>query len=222
MVIEKVSQALQAVGLRMRGCFRPRAEDGVPEMPDGAVARTVVLAGNAGPAMWERFTAVRADHGHSLDAWSEAVLVGVAERAGGHAVFPFHRPYLPFQRWAVRAESCHPSPLGILIHPQHGLWHGLRGALLFAADFAPAAVEKTESPCATCAGRPCLAACPVGAFSGVGYDVPRCVAWLDSAAGEDCMASGCRARRACPVGSEFCYAPAQARFHMEAFRQACR
>ena len=29
--------------------------------------------------------------------------------------------------------TCHASPLGLLIHPDYGLWHGYRGALLFAA-----------------------------------------------------------------------------------------
>ena len=34
------------------------------------------------------------------------------------------------------------------------------------------------------------------------------------------MALGCSARRACPVGVAYRYEPTQARFHMEAFRQA--
>jgi hypothetical protein len=35
--------------------------------------------------------------------------------------------------------------------------------------------------------------------------------------GAACREGGCLARRACPVGDEFRYLPAQARFHTEAF-----
>jgi hypothetical protein len=34
------------------------------------------------------------------------------------------------------------------------------------------------------------------------------------------MSRGCLARHACPVGQGFAYAPAQAEFHMRAFRAA--
>jgi len=68
--------------------------------------------------------------------------------------------------------------------------------------------------------KPCLSACPVDAFSGTSYDVAACAAHIGSTAGEDCMAGGCLARRACPVGQAFAYGPAQAQFHMRAFLAA--
>jgi hypothetical protein len=34
------------------------------------------------------------------------------------------------------------------------------------------------------------------------------------------MASGCLARRACPVGKDYVYDPAQMQFHMTAFRNS--
>ncbi len=69
-------------------------------------------------------------------------------------------------------------------------------------------------------GRPCLNACPVGAFSVSGYDVAACASHLETDAGADCMDLGCRARRACPVGAEHAYGPEQASFGMRAFLQA--
>ena len=36
----------------------------------------------------------------------------------------------------MRAEAVAPSPLGILIHPDYGLWHAYRGALAFAERLA--------------------------------------------------------------------------------------
>ncbi|MDP6952821.1 MAG: hypothetical protein QGF53_08680, partial [Alphaproteobacteria bacterium] len=155
-----------------------------------------------------------------LDVWSDAVLGGVAEACGATAVFPFSKPPLPFQRWAGRAEPCYSSPLGILVHPDYGLWHAFRGGLAFAErlDLPPA--DERSSPCDACPHRPCLTTCPVSAFSEAGYDVPACVAYLDENHDGDCLAEGCRARRACPVGLASRYEPAQANFHMAHFLRA--
>jgi epoxyqueuosine reductase QueG len=119
----------------------------------------------------------------------------------------------------MRADAVFPSPLGLLIHAEFGLWHAYRAALLFAEKSTLPARKAASSPCESCVAKPCLAACPVDAFSGSGYDVPRCAAFLDTEAGEECMDRGCRARRACPVGLERAQEPAQAGFHMRAFRR---
>jgi hypothetical protein len=123
--------------------------------------------------------------------------------------------------------------LGLLIHPDYGLWHGYRGALLLAErlDVAPPAARPR--PCDTCADRPCLAysaevgyeggsACPVDAFAAGGFDEARCLGHIGGAAGADCMALSCRARRACPVGPSHRYGPEQSAFHMKAYLAAAR
>jgi epoxyqueuosine reductase QueG len=110
----------------------------------------------------------------------------------------------------------------MLIHPRIGLWHAWRGVLAFAERLALAPVEPVASPCDGCAAKPCLTACPVGAFTASGYDVAACVAHLDSGSGGACLAGGCLARLACPVGSEHRYAPPAAAFHMAAFHRAQR
>lgn len=134
------------------------------------------------------------------------------------ALFPFGGPpYHPFVAWAKRAESVAESPLGMLIHPEHGLWHAYRGALLIEAELALPATEAHANPCDACVDRPCLTACPVGAFTDPGYDVPVCAAHISSAAGGSCIERGCAARLACPVGQTGQYEIAQQRFHMAAF-----
>ena len=217
MQLGEIERLLQDAGLSPRGAFHPAAGDGVPSLAADTPARTVVLAGNAGPLMWLAFDAARAEHLMTLDEWSARVLTGLAARLGARAVFPFERPYLPFQRWAMRAEACHSSPLGLLIHPNYGLWHGYRGALLFAAAIELPPPEHRASPCVSCADRPCLTACPAGAFDGKTYDVPACARHLAGMPEPACMEFGCLARHACPVGRDYRYAPAQARFHMQAF-----
>lgn len=217
MQLEDVHVALGAAGLDPRGAFHPEPHDAVPRMPTGAPVKTLVLAGNAGPRMWAAFSPLCDNAPEPLDAWSDDVLTRVAQRLGAAAFFPFRRPYLPFQRWARRAEPCHVSPLGILIHPDYGLWHGYRGALGFSQRLDLPPPDARASPCATCADKPCLGACPVGAFEGARYDVAKCIGYLKTSAGRDCLDFGCQARRACPVGRVFVYEPAQAQFHMNAF-----
>jgi hypothetical protein len=217
MDLKEIEQALQDVGLTPRGAFHPVAVDGVPLLAADTRARTVILAGSAGPHMWRNFAAARAESAMTLDEWSVRVLTELAARLGARAVFPFERPYLPFQRWAKRAEPCQPSPLGLLIHPDYGLWHSYRGALLFAAPIDLPPPDRRASPCASCADRPCLKACPVGAFDGNAYDVRTCARHLARMPEPACMDIGCLPRHACPVGRDYRYAPAQARFHMLSF-----
>ena len=219
MELGEIERSLRAAGLSPLAAFHPDAGDGVPPLAGATPARTLVLAGNAGPRMWQAYAAARGESGMSLDQWSERVLTGLAARLGARAVFPFVRPYLPFQRWAQRTGACHPSPLGLLIHPDYGLWHGYRGALLFAAALALPPPDCRPSPCASCADRPCLSACPAGAFVSGAYDVPACARHLSAAPEPACMDIGCLARHACPVGRGYRYAPLQARFHMQAFLQ---
>lgn len=222
MNLDEIEQSLLEAGLSPRGAFHPAADDGVPPLAAATRARTLVLAGNAGPQMWRAFAAARAGNGMTLDQWSARVLGELAARLGARAVYPFQRPYLPFQRWAMRAEACHLSPLGLLIHPDYGLWHGYRGALLFAEAMALPPRDCRPSPCESCAARPCLSACPVAAFDRGAYDVGACARNLAAAPASACMESGCLARHACPVGRDHRHAPEQARFHMRAFLRSQR
>lgn len=215
---------LAAHGLIARGAFHPTPADGVPADCQGRPAGTLVVVGNAGPAMWRAFSAAceaGAVPDGTLDGWVRAALEPLAGRLGARALFPFDGPpWLPFQRWARRAEAVHPSPLGVLIHPEYGLWHGYRAALAFPGCLDLPPPDDRPSPCESCTAKPCLSACPVEAFTGAGYDVPACAGHIAGPDSADCMPLGCAARRACPVGRGFVYEPAQAGFHMRAFLAA--
>jgi hypothetical protein len=214
-LVDALAAEIARHGMMLRGHCALEPEGGI----SGA---TAVLIGNAGPQMWGRFQAERLDEPDPLDRWVRRCLTPIAEVRGAQLVMPSDGPpYAPFQRWAMRAEPVHPSPLGLLIHPEYGLWHAYRAALVFDG---PPGMPKTErrgtpSPCDTCADKPCLATCPVGAFTEGGYDVPRCHAHLGSNDGAACMDKGCLARHACPVGRDFTTGAEQSAFHMLAFRE---
>jgi hypothetical protein len=220
MTLDAIATTIAPFGFLVRGGFHPVPADGVPGNPG-----TLVMIGNAGPAMWRAFRAACPEPIplNPLDAWTREVLTGIARHLGAIPLFPFDGPpYLPFQRWAMRGDAVFPSPIGPLIHPVYGLWHAYRAALLFAERLPLPAPAPAVSPCDGCAEKPCLSTCPVSALSPGAYDVPACVTFLDDSAGAGCLSFGCAARRACPVGRESLYAPAQAGFHMAHFRAANR
>lgn len=211
---DTIRMALDPHGLRVRGGFVPQPEDGLPENSVCAV-----MIGNAGPAMWRVFAKARRDESDAMNRWTRRILDPVAARLGAQVVYPFDGPpWFPFQRWAQRAEPVFPSPIGMLVHPEHGLWHAYRGVLVFQEP-VEGLPERGDaaSPCESCADKPCLTTCPVNAFGPEGYDVPACADHLRKVEGAECLALGCRARHACPVGSETNYLPQQAEFHMQAF-----
>ena len=220
-MIETVFSAIERTGLVPRGALVLMDGERGGSLAD---IRTIVLAGMAGRDGWSAFAASpEASDGldDPLDRWSRRVIEALARELGAEALFPFGGPpFWPFQQWARRAEPVHPSPIGILIHPRYGLWHSYRGALGFRTAFDIPELTVVPSPCESCSGRWCLKTCPVGAFSGAGYDVAACVGHLQSAAGGDCMGGGCRARRACPVGAEHAYGVEQANFIIRAFLRA--
>lgn len=213
-MLAALSASLSSHGLILRGGFYP--DPGEPGLDS---VGTVLLVGNAGGAMWEAFAPHIDGKPDPLDRWTRRVVEPIAALFGATAAYPFGEPPRPFQRWAVRAETLAVSPLGILIHPEYGLWHAWRAALFFPGRLPVPARPDAASPCESCTEKPCLSACPVRAFTGENYDVAACAAHLGTPAAT-CSAIGCHARNACPVGAAWRYPEAQIRFHMAAFSRS--
>ena len=205
-------------GLSVMGGFRTEPEHAAPE--DIA---SIALLGMAKDG-WDLFAASpEATDGAEdpMDRWSLRVVTALAEEVGAIPLFPFGGPpYQPFLRWAAATGNIWPSPLGMSIHAERGLWMSFRGALGFAEARSDLIAVTAQRPCETCEDKPCLTACPVDAFAGGFYDVPTCVKHIATPAGADCLGQGCKARHACPVGHDWAPKPPQATFHMGAYLRA--
>lgn len=196
----EIAERIAATGLLARGGFHPAPDDAVPPLEDGRAVRTVILIGNAGPAMWRRFRPfldANPNLAHPLNTWVGQTIGPLAAALGARVVYthdgpPFH----PFVRWAQRAEPVRVAPITLLIHPLYGLWHAYRAALLFAGQIPLPKRDDRPSPCESCGDKPCLKAGPVDPHHRDGFDA---------------------ARRACPVGRDFTYGDEQSAFHQDAF-----
>jgi len=179
---------------------------------------TILLLGPA-PGFWSVFSEApeyKDGEENPLDRWSSRVITAIAIEVGAAPVFPFGGPpYAPFIRWALESNQAWASPVELLVHETAGLMVSYRGGLRFKGEM-PLSPEGTK-PCHSCADQPCQTACPVGALTAAGYDVPACKAYIATPDGADCLTNGCRVRRSCPVSSGAKRSAAQSEFHMRAF-----
>lgn len=182
-------------------------------------SKTLVLLAPDEPSFWPTVKASPefADGSPDpIERWSERVIGAIADDLGGDPYYPHGGPpYHPFIAWALAGGHVWSSPVSLLVHDQAGLFISFRGAIAL-----PCAVEHSSgsSPCVGCAA-PCVTACPSGALSSVGYDVPACHAYLDTTDGQnECLSMGCLVRRACPVGAHR-RQPEQSAYHMSLFHR---
>lgn len=201
--------------LSILGRFAPTPDDKLGER-----IKTVLLIGHSEPGFWGHFTKQaewQDGNPDPIDRWSRRVLGTLACTLGGKAWFPFGGPpYHPFYRWALRTGRSFESPVKLLVHDSQGLMVAYRGAIGVTEEWS---IETGQSPCPPCE-KPCLTACPAGALTGGGYDVPACHAYLDANPKNDCLSAGCRVRRACPVSQGYARLPEQSAYHMSRFHKA--
>lgn len=229
-ILKQIQTDIAPYGLTIRGGFLlDEAEKEGFLKQKGKTFQSLILIGHLGSDIWQSFqTWLKVKESLSkktlqnpLDTWSLETISVIAKEHNATAIFPFDNdPYYPFQQWAMRADpNLKPSPLNILIHPEYGLWHAYRGAILLETAVAFEEISKLPSPCEACEDRPCLSACPVDAFQANQvylYDI--CQKDL-SITSNNCLNQGCAARLACPIGTKYRYNNDQMRFYMRAFHK---
>ena len=213
-VLKKLTANLQGTGLAVRGwCVDQIVQSELQDDRDHAI----VLIGNLGGSFWPAFQKSGFENNHALDRWSKHVIDPIAEKLDCLPLYPSDKPYQPFQQWAKKAEELEASPHGILMHPEYGLWQAYRAALAFFDVSEVPSPQKVDHVCNSCADKPCLTTCPVGAYSRQGFDVASCRQYVSAHPKGHCATKGCLARQACPVATDHQYSEDQQRFHMKAF-----
>lgn len=205
-LVERLGARLRSAGIDLIGTASAAAWDAhaPAHLRSGELlpnARSVIVVGSAGRALWEAFAAAAPHHGeHPLDAFVTRALVdaeaafaesGVAARRF-EAAFTFE-PRVDFRALGRLAGFGDVGPFGLLIHPTHGPWFGLRGAWLVDREVPTA--PAVPPPCATCAA-PCVG--DAGATT------------LDRST------SAMRLR--CPIGAGSRYTDEQLRYHHDGVR----
>lgn len=210
---DTVLPALAEVGLNAVGVTTP------DDTARAWGARSAVVFGSGGPRLWAAFlAAVEADptvltgHAHPLDRFvARAILRADPTPTGREWVrcaFDAER-FVDFRPLAEGAGLGWASRLGLLLHPQHGPWMGLRAVCFSPQALPPTGPLPGAGPCAGCAA-PCATACPTSAVSaGVAFDIQACS--RHKLAGS-CV-DRCAARNACPEGAGSRYPPLEQHYH---------
>jgi epoxyqueuosine reductase len=210
--------ALRPHGLPLVGVADGDAARGLGRAPvlDGAASVLVVASG--GRAFWERLQtdpALADLRGlpHPIDETGQR-LIGAALAtlpAGARLLAQKEADTLDLRRLAALAGVGWVSPvLELLLHPEYGPWLSIRGVVTLPVRLQPTVLRPWD-PCGPCA-KPCLDACPVGAYGpGHAFDVERCAVYRLADEPSGPCASRCASRDACVVGPQHRYGDAEMR-----------
>ena len=213
--LDRVTDALEGIGVNLRGIA-----DGAPWQELLPGCRSAVVFGNGGAALWESMVeAIRTDPGrlttteHPLDDHVQRALEAADRRPGRSRRWircaATEAVMVDFRSLALAAGLGHASRMGLLLHPDYGLWTGLRAACLTTEELPITGPLPGDGPCDGCPA-PCADACPGSAFVDGSWDPGRCAAFhVESTT---CRGS-CASRRACPVGAAHAYGDEQETYH---------
>lgn len=223
--LDALSGALAPAGLNLAGVVAPEAWDAhAPAAQRSQVllpgAKSIVVFGNGGGALWNSFVADIAEHNehlcdepHPLDAFvrrsvqrADAALGELRRRWFYSAAT--ETTHLDFRRLGWLAGLGSRSRLGLLIHPQYGTWIGLRAACFLDAPWSSS--DRLVSDLCDGCPAPCVKSCLGNAFPDGRWDVDRCSGFKSAS---DVCRSSCAAREACPLGREHRYPNMAVAYH---------
>ena len=183
----------------------------------------LVLVGSTGSAMW---TSIErrgfADVDHPVDAHAADAVAAWRRSLEVHSDVVWPRPStdtdseaapaLPVMKLGERAGWGRRSPLGIGMHPRHGLWVGYRAVVRVAGTWPVLREPPAVHACDSCPDTPCVTRCPVSAIGrGKGILATPCFEER-LRPGADCSRR-CVSRLSCPVAPASRYPDAQVAHH---------
>ena len=171
----------------------------------------MLLLGSHGSRYWHRVIPLPEAEPHPIDQFVIERVRQPFGQARIQILYPGDHS-LPLAELGGLAGWHHKSPLGLGIHPDHGLWYAYRAVVLVNdADVTAALPGAAAHPCLSCDEQPCIAACPSGAVKPDGFDVTACVNYRleeNSSCKDQCLA-----RLSCPVGKASRYDQDQITYH---------
>ena len=189
-----------------------------PLRADGVVIeryQSLVVIANGGAAFWSALQAFGMRGDDPVDAFSRHLAERfVAEHLQCDEALPLYPGHyaIALQQLGALAGWHHPSPLGLGIHVEFGLWFAYRNAFLITQSLPATTARPSQSPCASCADKPCVSACPPGAVRAENsLELTTCIDFRLKP--ESTCATQCLARAACPVGAEHRYEDEQTTYH---------
>lgn len=128
-------------------------------------------------------------------------------------LYPTADIVVPLQQLGTLAGWHQPSPLGIGINVEFGLWWAYRTAVFIRADLPIIKQTLPElSTCGQCVDKTCVLSCPAKAVDAVKpLNFPACMELRLRP--QSICAGQCVARRACPIAPEHEYTTAQMAHH---------
>lgn len=173
-------------------------------------ARSVVVVASGGRGFWQRLEQ-RPGEEHPIDRAGHEAIATALPHLGAARLLPLEdRDRFDLRRLAAAAGLGVVSPhLSLLLHPTYGPWVSVRGVVVVDDALPATGPLDGFDPCGPCA-RPCLDACPVGAYSRAApFDVTACARHRlrsdEAPSPPVSCASRCHARDACVIGREHAY-----------------
>ncbi len=178
----------------------------------------LVMLGHGGRQLWEAMTADDWKIADPIDNYSIRIANLFAKQTlpsfNNLFLFPNQDYLIPLQQLGELAGWCHPSPLGLGISPQFGVWYAYRAAFLTSAPLPIASFPMETSPCTPCQMKPCISTCPAEAVVNIDqFNLTNCAE--HRIAMKSTCADRCLARMACPIAPEHQYSLEQINYHYQ-------
>ncbi len=212
MNIDEFTQRLELAGLNRLAVLPRRSVGRLSGLDDW---QSLLLIGNAGPAMWRKIPRAYFQQRHPVDTYARDTVAGLlaqcAEPGTWRLLFPGDN-CPPLQALGKLAGWHNDSPLGTGINGDSGLWFAYRAVVAMSVVLDEKTVAPQDSPCLSCESLACVSACPATAVAlGQPPDLKRCATYRVQP-GSACEAS-CVARLCCPVTPHLRYSEAQINYH---------
>ncbi len=128
-------------------------------------------------------------------------------------LFPLTSYLLPLQKLGRELNLSRPSPLGLDINFDFGVWFAFRGVMITKKNIPIVKPNAFLSPCLSCTSQECLKMCPVGAISiDQPFDIKTCGDYRFSKNSK--CTDRCLERLSCPYKAEHRYEIEQTQYHM--------